>query len=133
LPTLLVVGSGKPTKTPSPNEHNYSGTIKCAVVGQSPPDGTAFKPRKKFTVTWTIKNIGTAAWRKHTIDIKYISGHKFDDRGAYDMNFIVDPGETIDVHIEMYAPKEPGNYEATWAVGLNKGGLCKMTLSIVVK
>ena len=97
------------------------------------PDGTVFKPQKKFTVRWTVKNTGTAAWRKHTIDYRYIGGDKFHDRAAYDMNFIVDPGETIDIKVDMHAPKQPGSYETTWVVGLNKGGLCKMTLAIVVK
>jgi len=126
-------GSGKATATLAPNEHDYSGSLHCALVGQDPPDGTVFRPRKKFTVVWTIKNTGTAAWRKHTIDYRYIGGDKFHDKGLYNMNFILDPGETIDIDVEMYAPKQPGNYETVWVVGLNKGSMCTMTLSIVVK
>jgi len=49
------------------------------------------------------------------------------------MNFIVDPGETIDMTVDMHAPKKPGSYETVWVVGLNKGSICKMTLAIVVK
>ncbi len=126
-------GDGKPTKTPSPNEHNYQGTKKCAVVGQSPADGTAFKPRKAFTVRWTIKNVGTAAWRKGSYDYQYLGGDKFHDRWRYDMNFILDPGETIDLKVDMHAPKQPGSYETTWILGTKKNALCKMTLAIVVK
>ena len=126
-------GSGKPTVTPNPNTHDYRGSLHCALVGQTPPDGTVFRPRKNFTVIWTIKNTGTAAWRKHTIDYRYVGGDKFHDKARYNMNVIVDPGETVEMAVEMHAPKEPGNYETTWAVGLNTGGLCKMTLAIVVK
>jgi hypothetical protein len=140
LPTLMSVslsgsgsGSGELTKTPNPNEHDYTGTLRCAVVGQDPPDGTVFRTRKKFTMVWTIKNTGTAAWRKHTIDYRYIGGDKFHDKARYNMNFVVDPGETIEMDLEMYAPKEPGNYKTVWAVGLNTGSMCTMTLSIVVK
>ena len=142
LPTLTRVlvsgggsgsGSGKPTKTPNPNEHDYTGTLRCALVGQDPPDGEAFRPRQKFTMVWTVKNTGTAAWRKHTIDYRYLGGDKFHDKPRYDMNFIVDPGETIDMEVEMHAPKEPGNYETIWVVGLNTGGICKMSLSLAVK
>lgn len=139
LPTLTVVssggsgGSGKPTETPNPNTHNYQGSLHCALVGKSPRDGTVFRPRNKFTVIWTVKNTGTAAWRKHTIDYRYIGGDKFHDKARYDMNIIVDPGETVEMEVEMHAPKEPGNYETTWVVGLNTGGLCKMSLAIVVK
>ena len=100
---------------------------------KSPSNGTVFKPRQKFTVHWTIKNTGTAAWRKGTIDYRYLGGDKFHDRARYDMNFVLDPGETIDITVDMHAPKQPGSYETTWVVGLNKGGLCKMTLAIVVK
>jgi hypothetical protein len=49
------------------------------------------------------------------------------------MNVIVDPGETVEMAVEMHAPKEPGFYETTWVVGLNTGGLCKMSLAIVVR
>lgn len=133
LPTLLGVGDGKPTKTPGPNEHIYKGTLACALVGQSPSDGTVFKPQKKFTVRWTIMNTGTASWKRHTIDYRYLGGDKFQDRDRYDLNYILDPGETVDIKVEMYAPKQPGSYETTWVVGLNKGGLCKMTIAIVVK
>ena len=139
LPTFTLVnsagsdGNGKPTQTPNPSTHDYTGSLHCALVGQSPRDGTVFNPRKKFTVIWTVKNTGTAAWRKHIIDYRYIGGDKFHDKARYDMNVIVDPGETIEMEVEMHAPKRPGNYETTWVVGLNKGGLCKMTLAIVVK
>jgi hypothetical protein len=140
LPTLTKVlisgggsGSSKPTRTPNPNEHDYTGTLRCALVGQDPPDGEVYRPRQKFTMVWTVKNTGTAAWRKHIIDYRYIGGDKFHDKARYDMNFIVDPGETIDMEVEMHAPKEPGSYETVWVVGLNTGGMCKMTISIVVK
>lgn len=136
LPTFTIAsggGSGRPTETPNPNTHNYQGTLRCALVGKSPRDGTVFRPRKKFTVVWTVKNTGTAAWRKHIIDYRYIGGDKFHDKARYDMNIIVDPGETVEMAVEMHAPKEPGNYETTWVVGLNTGGLCKMTLAIVVR
>lgn len=132
LPTLPGAG-GKPTKTPSPNEHTYKGTNKCAWVGTSPPDGTVFKPRKAFTVRWTIKNTGTAAWRKGSFDYQYLGGDKFHDRGLYDFKFILDPGETIDIKVDMHAPKQPGKYETTWILGSKKNALCKMTLAIVVK
>ena len=36
------------------------------------------------------------------------------------MNFILDPGETIDIKVDMHAPKQPGSYETTWIVGTNK-------------
>ena len=140
LPTLTNAlisgggsGSGKPTHTPNPNEHDYTGTLRCTLVGQNPPDGEVFRRRQKFTVVWTVKNTGTAAWRKHIIDYRYIGGDKFHDKRRYDMNFIVDPGETIEMEVEMHAPKEPGNYETVWVVGLNTGSMCSMSLSIVVK
>jgi hypothetical protein len=139
LPTFTILssggsaGGGKPTQTPNPNEHDYTGTLRCALVAQSPRDGTVFRPRNKFTTIWTVKNTGTAAWRKHIIDYRYIGGDKFHDKARYNMNIIVDPGETIEMAVEMHAPKEPGSYETTWVVGLNTGGLCKISLAIVVR
>ena len=126
-------GNGDSTKTPSPNTHNYKGTLACALVGKSPSDGTVFRPKEKFIMRWTVKNTGTAAWKKHTIDYRYLGGDRFHDRRLYDFKYILDPGETYTIELDFRAPKEPGNYETTWVVGLNKGGLCKMTIAIVVK
>ena len=133
LPALPGTGSGKRTKTPKPNEHDYQGTYACALVAKSPSDGTVFNPRQKFTVHWTIKNTGTAAWRKGSFDYQYLGGDKLHDRGLYDMNFILDPGDIIDLTVDMYAPKQAGSYETTWIFGSKKIVLCKMTLAIVVK
>ena len=128
------IGEILPTATKGPEIHNYKGTLDCAWVGQSPSDGTVFKPRQKFTVVWTIKNTGTAAWKRHTIDYRYLGGDKFHDKKSrYDMNYILDPGETIDIKVDMHAPKTSGSYETTWVVGLNTEVLCKMTLAIVVR
>jgi len=136
LPTvsnLSSSGSGSSSTSSDSNTHDYEGSLHCDLVGKSPHDGTVFSPRKKFTVRWTVKNTGTASWRKHTIDYRYIGGDKFHDRERYDLNVVVDPGETVDIMVDMHAPKNPGSYETTWVVGLNTGGLCKMTLAIVVK
>jgi len=103
------------------------------MVRRSPFNGTIFKPRKKFTVTWTIKNSGTASWKKGTIYYHYLGGAKFHDRPQYDLKYILDPGDTIDLKIDMYAPSKTGSYETTWAVSTNTGGICRMTLAIVVK
>jgi len=136
LPTAANLGGsgggGSSTSSDS-NTHNYQGSLHCELVGKSPRDGTVFSPRKKFMVRWTVKNTGTASWRKHTIDYRYIGGDRFNDRARYDLNEIVDPGETVDITIDMHAPKNRGNYETTWVVGLNTGSLCRMTLAIVVK
>ncbi len=120
------------TSTPN-NEHNYKGTLACSLVKRDPPSGTVFRPRKKFTVRWTIKNTGTASWKKGWFDYQYLGGDKFHDRGLYNMNYILDPGETIEIKVVMYAPKKPGNYETTWIFGSKKNSLCKLTLAIVVK
>ena len=136
LPSFtLSAGSGgdNSTKTPSPNTHDYTGTLACALVGKNPSDGTVFRPREKFVMHWTVKNTGTASWKLHTIDYRYIGGDRFHERKRYDFKYILDPGETYTIELDFRAPKEPGSYKTTWVVGLNKGGLCKMTIAIVVK
>jgi hypothetical protein len=139
LPSVTLPGGGgggggsDSTKTPSPNTHNYKGTLACALVGKNPSDGTVFNRREKFVMRWTVKNTGTASWKKHTIDYRYLGGDKFHDRKLYDFKYILDPGETYTIELNFRAPREPGNYETIWVVGLNKGGLCKMTLAIVVR
>ena len=137
IPTLVVVptatntpfvpaggGGGGPAPTPSP--------YQCQWVKQKPADWTVFKPGVDFDMVWTVKNTGTKNWEPTDIDLMYLRGQKmqtfFD---LTDLPALVKPGQTIDLLVDMIAPKTPGNYSATWTL---KGAheFCPLTISITV-
>ncbi len=137
IPTLVVVptatntpfvpaggGGGGPAPTPSP--------YQCQWVKQKPADWTVFKPGVDFDMVWTVKNTGTKNWEPTDIDLMYLRGQKmqtfFD---LTDLPALVKPGQTIDLLVDMIAPKTPGNYSATWTLkGTHE--FCTLTISITV-
>ncbi|MEW5827354.1 MAG: NBR1-Ig-like domain-containing protein [Chloroflexota bacterium] len=134
IPTLVVVptatntpfvpAGGGPAPTPSP--------YQCQWVKQKPADWTVFKPGVDFDMVWTVKNTGTKNWEPTDIDLMYLRGQKmqtfFD---LIDLPALVKPGQTIDLLVDMIAPKQPGHYSATWTL---KGAheFCTLTISITV-
>jgi hypothetical protein len=138
VPTLIIIptatntpivpagggGGGGPAPTPSP--------YQCQWVKQKPADWTVFKPGVDFDMIWTVKNTGTKNWEITDVDLIYLRGQKmqtfFD---VIDLPAQVKPGQTIDLLIDMIAPKEPGHYSATWTL---KGAheFCTLTISITV-
>ncbi len=137
IPTLVVVptatntpfvpaggGGGGPAPTPSP--------YQCQWVKQKPADWTVLKPGVDFDMVWTVKNTGTKNWEPTDIDLMYLRGQKMQ---AYfdliDLPALVKPGQTIDLIVDMFAPKTPGNYSATWTLrGAHE--FCTLTISITV-
>lgn len=82
------------------------------------PDGTVFEPWEKFTKVWSVRNTGTCKW-DDGFYFAAVSGppsmgakqgpYKF--RSAKDF---IEPGEAVNIGIDMYAPGDPGEYVAHW-------------------
>lgn len=110
--TPLVQNS--PTKASSPD--------KAEWVSQNPGDGTILNPDQDFTLTWTIKNIGTTTWNTDYM-LRFYLGDQSLRMGAVDLKFskVVKPGESIDFSLAMKAPSKTGDYTTIWVM-TNKEG-----------
>jgi hypothetical protein len=78
-------------------------------------DGTVFAPGEDFTITWSLKNVGTSTWTVLYV-LRFYSGDAF---GAPEEIFLgeeVAPGETFDISIPMEAPITPGEYRSDWVM-----------------
>lgn len=130
-PTPLVIptftsasGSGGGTSS-----DNYA----CQVSKVSPANGTRFNPRDDFNAFWTVKNIGQKKWDRTSVDYVYSSGDKLHKISGYDLTSNVTVGESIDLGVDMHAPKNSGTYTTTWTMRAGSKTFCPMTLTIVVK
>ena len=79
------------------------------------PDGTVMKPGNDFTKIWTIKNIGTCKWDDGYAFV-FVAGDKMD---GYDVPLkkpsdFVDPGESINIPVDMTAHTAEGDYTGCW-------------------
>lgn len=87
---------------------------KMEYVSQSIPDNTKFNPNQEFTITWTIKNIGTTTWDEK-YRIRFFGGER---GGAADdaVDGPVAPQKSYNVTMKMTAPEKPGSYSTLWVI-----------------
>lgn len=130
LPTFTVVVI--PTFTSSgggTSSENYS----CQVTRVSPANGTTLDPREDFDAIWTVRNNGQRNWDRTSIDHLYERGDRIHKVSGYDLDENVRVGNSIDLGVDMQAPKDPGTYTTTWVLRTGNREFCTMTLTIVVR
>lgn len=109
--------------TPPPPTPTPPGCDRASFVADvNVPDGTLFSPGAAFSKTWRLKNTGTCTWTKD-YRITYYSGELMNAQVAVPMPYLVYPGETVDVTVNMVAPTAPGNYRGYWILANASGTL----------
>lgn len=124
-PTPIIL----PTGTSVSSSDNYA----CQLVRVSPPNGTTFSPRDDFDIFWTVKNIGKRRWDRTDIDYLYSGGAKIHKISGYDLPKNVPVGGTIDLGVDVQAPKDPGTYSTTWIMSTGNRNFCPLDFTIVVQ
>ena len=100
----------------------------------TPNAATTIKTGNDFDGNWVIKNTGTETWLHTDIDIKYISGTKFQVAGedVLDMKSDVAHDASFTVIVDMVAPSTACTYTASWALVRSGTTVCTMPLTVVV-
>lgn len=123
-PTLAVTAtmSGSPTNTKAPTGSGPTVADKASWVSQNPADGTVLSPGQEFTMTWTIKNIGTTTWNT-SYQLRYYLADATLRFSASDIKFPkeVKPGDTVDLSVNMKAPTSGGDYRTQWVLTNDQG------------
>ncbi len=106
----------------------------CTITSVTPNSATTVKKGVDFDGNWVVKNTGTETWIHTDIDIKYISGTKFQVAGEdiLDMKSDVTHDSSYTVIVDMVAPTTTGTYTATWALVRSGTTICTMPLTVVV-
>ena len=84
------------------------------------PDGTVLNPGESFAKTWRLENVGSCTWTRQYA-VTFFSGNSLN---AFQTNTLpqpVEPGEQVDVTVDMEAPEESGVYQSNWMLS-NVGG-----------
>jgi hypothetical protein len=105
-------------------------TLRYDVLGfhNSAGDFNNLQPGRQFSGVWTLKNTGTAPWTtdfrlvyldEPTADTKQIARDPMKAKRVYSLKQIanrhqVDPGETVEIRLELVAPQQPGAYAFHW-------------------
>ncbi|MBI3170533.1 MAG: hypothetical protein HYZ22_18785, partial [Chloroflexi bacterium] len=86
------------------------------------PDGTNFAPNTAFKKTWRLKNIGSCAWNSNDVSLIFDSGEKMGAPASLALPTTVNPGQTVDITVDMTSPAAAGHYFGYWKFKSNSGG-----------
>ena len=107
-----------PTAT-EPVPCNLAGFVMDVTI----PDDTLVSKGQIFTKTWKLQNIGSCAWTP-AYQLIFMSGDQMN--AALQSSFtsiVVEPGEMIDVSVQMTAPMASGQYQANFMLADENGKL----------
>jgi len=113
LPPTLTI----PTSVPPPTQICDQAAF---VADVTIPDGSVVAKDQAFTKTWRLKNVGTCSWTS-AYSIVFFSGNALGGPAVQAMVGNVDPGQTVDISVNMKAPSSPGGYVGYWKLRNSSG------------
>jgi hypothetical protein len=121
--TFTPVPSELPT---SANTQVYTPTIPsvpCNLATYNPdtidvtvPDNTQMAPNQVFTKTWRIRNAGSCSWNFNYLLI-FDHGDGMGVTDGYTQQLttgVVNPGQEVDLNVNLKAPSTTGTYTGYW-------------------
>ena len=70
-------------------------------------------PGQSFTKTWRLQNVGTCPWTK-SYKVQLFSGEAMSAPASVPLTQDVAPGKSVDISVDMVAPKTAGTYQGNW-------------------
>ncbi|HAF61106.1 MAG TPA: hypothetical protein DCK95_02135 [Anaerolineaceae bacterium] len=95
-------------------------------LGETIPDGTNFQPGQTFQKTWTLKNNGGRPWVKGFTLVKTTSNPAGENLGSPEeipLAHEVEPGENIQISVDLIAPQQDGRYTVYYQLEDETGAL----------
>ena len=113
---LPAVASATPapaaTNTPIPSATSNCNAMEF-VTDVTYPDGSIVTPGQSFTKTWRVKNIGTCAWTP-SYAVVFSDGTSMNGPSTQALAGNVNPGQTLDISVNLTAPGGTGDYTGNW-------------------
>lgn len=107
-PSPFLHGQGSPTATEVPCDQ------MTFIKDVNYPDGADLLPGEEFTKTWRLKNAGACTWTSG-YSLVFERGNALGGPATKQLSTgDVEPGETIDVSVDLQAPEDTGTYQGFW-------------------
>ena len=123
-PLATLTEIALPTNTSTPVA---TATPTCPqaqfVTDVTIPDGTVMTPGQSFTKKWRIRNTGQCAWSGYTL--VFDSGDSMGGPSSQPIG-AVNPGQEIDLEVNLTAPGSAGSYKGYWRIVSNTNVLVPM-------
>jgi hypothetical protein len=105
---------------PEPTDPSVCTDKASFVTDISVPDDTEFSANEVFKKTWRLSNEGSCPWTEN-YSLAYASGDQMDGPSSLNLIEVVQPGDTIDLTIELIAPASIGTYQGFWQLQNDSG------------
>jgi hypothetical protein len=109
-----VPGFSTPTNLPLPAYQTNTPVTRCDwaefVMDATYPDGSVIGRNAPFTKVWRIKNIGTCSWTT-SYAIVFVDGDSMGAPVAVALTGNVNPGQTVDLPVNLISPSRDGRYK----------------------
>ncbi|MBI3162463.1 MAG: hypothetical protein HYZ23_08130 [Chloroflexi bacterium] len=122
-PTVTLGAPATLTPIPAPLSTNTpiaTATSNCNVAqfvtDVTIPDGTLMTSGQAFVKKWRVKNIGSCAWTGFSL--VFDSGDSMGGPASKPIS-TVNPGQEIDLEVNLTAPSTPGTYRGYWRIVTN--------------
>ena len=86
------------------------------------PDGTVLDPNETFTKTWRLKNSGTCSWTP-SYAVVFSNGDSMNGPATQALTGNINPGQTMDISVNLTAPATAGTYRGYWKLRNAAGAL----------
>jgi hypothetical protein len=111
LTTSLAVSTTSVVATSPPPTQTCD--VAQFIDDVSIPDGTILDPNEAFTKTWRLRNAGTCTWTP-SYAVVFSSGDSMNGPVNQALAGNVNPGQTVDISVDLTAPAAAGNYKGFW-------------------
>ena len=116
IPTITTSPPDTPEDPPvDPDPCNHA-----LFISETVEDGTDFDPNDNFTKTWRLKNDGTCTWNTN-YKLVFVDGDQMSGSSSKNLTQPVEPGEQVDLSVNLKAPGSEGTYKGYWKVADDEG------------
>jgi hypothetical protein len=114
--TPILSGSGLQTgETGCTNKAEF---VKDVTID----DSSNIKPGQYFTKIWRLRNVGTCVWSPKYA-LVFVDGDQMNGLSPKLIGEEVQPGETIDLSIDLIAPQETAPCQGNWMLQDEEGNV----------
>jgi Ig-like domain from next to BRCA1 gene len=99
-----------PSATPTSNCDNA-----LFITDVTYPDNTVVSAGTSFTKTWRLQNTGSCSWTP-SYALVFVSDNAMNGPTAESLIGNVNPGQTVDISVNLQAPASNGTYTGNWGL-----------------
>jgi hypothetical protein len=130
-PTATPTRTQVPSATNVPVPCNLAGFVADVTI----PDNMVLVPGQTFLKTWRLRNIGTCTWTSG-YRVVFDRGDSLGVSSNYSQQLTtgaIQPGQTIDISVNMTAPAAVGTYRSDWSLRDPNGVAFGTNFVVIIK